>query len=191
MAAHLVILAGPNGAGKSTLAPALLRDTFGLLDYVNADTLAAGLSAFRSEEVAFAAGRLVLMRLHSPAHEREDFAFESTLAARSYTRWIAELQQHGYSLHVLFLWLQTPELAVQRVKERVRAGGHDIPEAVIRRRYRRGIINFMELYQPLTATWRVYDNSGRVPLIIATGTHQVVSEVQHADYWSRFCEAAR
>ncbi len=190
-AAHIVILAGPNGAGKSTLAPALLRDTFGLRDYVNADMVAAGLSGFGSEDVGFTAGRFVLMWLRRLARQRESFAFESTLAARSYVRWIEPLMQRGYRLHIVFLWLNSPDLAVQRVRDRVAGGGHDIPERVIRRRYRRGIINFMELYRPLATTWAVYNNSQRPAALIATGTGSVTSEVREPELWRRFCEAAR
>jgi predicted ABC-type ATPase len=144
---QVIIISGANGAGKSTLAPLLLRDTFGLLEYVNADTIALGLSAFNSEGVAFEAGRVMLRRLHEIAKQRESFAFESTLASRSYVSWISELRQQGYDFHLLFLWLRSIELAIQRVEERVRLGGPDIPKEVIRRRYRNGLHNFSKLYR--------------------------------------------
>src|SRR5436853_4394775 len=151
----LILLAGPNGAGKSTLAPFLLRDTLGIVEYVNADTLALGLSAFQPEGVAMQAGRIMLKRLHELAAERADFAFESTLASRSYAGWINRIRRDGYSLHLLFLWLRSPEIAIERVKERMRMGGHDVPEEVIRRRYHRGIHNLFEIYQSLAQTWVV------------------------------------
>jgi predicted ABC-type ATPase len=187
---QVIIIAGPNGAGKSTLAPLLLRDTFGLLEYVNADTIALGLSAFNSEGVAFEAGRVMLRRLHEIAKQRENFAFESTLASRSYVSWISELRQQGYDFHLLFLWLRSIELAIQRVEERVRLGGHDIPEEVIRRRYKNGLHNFSKLYRPLADTWVVYDNSDSgSPLMLAQGSENKSLVILKSDSWQQFCEA--
>jgi len=102
---QVVIIAGPNGAGKSTLAPVLLRDTFGLLEFVNADTISAGLSAFNAEAVALAAGRVMRARLRGLADNKQSFAFESTLATRSYASWLRDLKRAGYEFHLLFLWL--------------------------------------------------------------------------------------
>src|SRR5205085_4243495 len=144
-APKLIMLAGPNGAGKSTLAPFLLRDTLGITEYVNADTLAPGLSAFQPESVAMQAGRIMLKRLREVAAQRANFAFETTLASRSYAAWISRIRRDGYSNHLLFLWLQSPDIAIERVKERVRMGGHDVPEEVILRRYHRGMQNFIEI----------------------------------------------
>src|SRR5205085_2449598 len=132
---QVIIIAGPNGAGKSTLAPFLLRDRYSLLEYINADTIALGLSAFNPESVAFEAGRIMLGRLHDLADQQQSFAFESTLASRFYRRWISQLKQRGYEFNLLFLWLRCAELAVRRVRERVEAGGHDVAEEIIRRRY--------------------------------------------------------
>jgi len=114
----IIIIAGPNGAGKSTLAPFLLRDTLGLMQYVNADSIALGLSAFQPEKIAFEAGRIMLKRLHDLARQRASFAFESTLASRSYARWVAGLRHQGYDFQLLFLWLRSHHLAVQRVRAR-------------------------------------------------------------------------
>ena len=149
---QIILIAGPNGAGKSTLAPHLLRDSFDLPEYVNADTIAVGLSGFAPEGAAFEAGRVMLERLHSLAEQNRSFAFESTLASRSYARWLTRLKERGYKVHVLLLWLRSPELALYRVKERARTGGHDVPEDVVRSRYLRGIRNFFHLYQPLADT---------------------------------------
>jgi len=169
MKPQLVIIAGPNGAGKSTLAPTLLRDRFGVVEYVNADPIAEGLSAFRPETVAFAAGRTMLKRLHDLASRRQSFAFETTLATRSYIPWIKDLQRKGYRFHLMFLWLPSADLAEERVRERVRAGGHDVSEAVIRRRYKRGMQNFFDLYRPLANTWAFYDNGHKKPVLVAFG----------------------
>jgi predicted ABC-type ATPase len=181
---QVVIIAGPNGAGKSTLAPVLLRDTFSLLEFVNADTISAGLSAFNAEAVALDAGRVMLTRLRELANNQQSFAFESTLATRSYAPWIGFLAQEGYEFHLLFLWLNTAELAVQRVAERVRNGGHSVSEDIIRRRYSRGLDNLSELYMPLADTWVVYDNSGTAsPLLIASGEKQRTSTIARPDLW--------
>ena len=186
---HVVIIAGPNGAGKTTLAPLLLRDTFGVMEYVNADAIALGLSAFQPEKVALEAGRIMLRHLHTLAAQRRTFAFESTLATRSYAPWIRQLCQQGYAFHVLFLWLRSPELAVQRVKERVRLGGHDVPEVIVRRRYQYGIRNFFDLYLPLATSWSVYDNSvSQAPPLLATGKGNALPTFYQSELWRRFCE---
>jgi predicted ABC-type ATPase len=181
---QVVIIAGPNGAGKSTLAPVLLRDTFGLLEFVNADTISAGLSAFNAEAVALDAGRVMLTRLRELAAHTQSFAFESTLATRSYAPWISRLAQEGYEFHLLFLWLNNVELAIQRVAERVRSGGHSVSDDIIRRRYRRGLENLSQLYLPIADTWVVYDNSGAgSPLLIANGEKGRASTVVWPDVW--------
>lgn len=163
----LIIIAGPNGAGKSTLAPALLRDTMGVLEYINADTIAAGLSAFAPENASFDAGRVMLTRLRELAAGRNDLAFETTLASRFYASWASELRNDGYRISIVFLWLPTPELAIERVQARVRLGGHSIPESTIRRRFHRGLKNFFQLYIPVANAWRLLDASEDVPREIA------------------------
>ena len=189
---QIIILAGANGAGKSTLAPFLLRDTLWLLEYVNADTIARGLSAFQPEEAAFAAGRVMLRRLHELAKARKDFAFETTLATRSYAPWLRGVRREGYSVHLVFLWLRRVELAIDRVKERVRAGGHDVPEAVIRRRYQRGLENFFRIYQGLANTWAVYDNSASAePVLVASGGAGTKPIVRSPELWYNVVKAAK
>src|SRR5215204_4923180 len=167
---NVIVIAGPNGAGKSTLAPALLRDTLGILEYVNADTIAEGLSAFAPEDASFDAGRVMLGRLHELASAGKDFAFETTLASRFYAGWLRELQRSEYKVSLIFLWLDDVELAVERVRARVRAGGHDIPEATIRRRYERGLNNLFDLYLPVANSWRIFDASPTIPEEIARFT---------------------
>ncbi len=164
---NVIVIAGPNGAGKSTLAPALLRDTLKISEFVNADTIAEGLSAFAPEDASFDAGRVMLGRLHDLADERKDFAFETTLSSRFYAGWLSELQESGYQISLVFLWLENVDIAIQRVAARVRAGGHSIPETTIRRRYERGIKNLFELYLPITNSWRVFHASPIIPKEIA------------------------
>ena len=188
---QLIIIAGPNGAGKSTLAPHLLKDAFGLLEYVNADTIALGLSAFSPESVAFEAGRIMLKRLHDLAEARESFAFESTLASRSYVRWISTLKKQGYRFHLIYLWLHSPELALERVRERVRSGGHDVPEQIIRRRYPKGLRNLFALYLPVADTWSIYDNSvSGSPVLIAAGKLDIEITTIDESLWRKIREFA-
>jgi len=156
---QVIVIAGPNGSGKSTAAPTLLRDYLGVTEFVNADVIALGLSAYGSENVAIQAGRIMLKRLDELTAERSSFAFETTLASRSFASRIQELTERGYQSHLLYLWLPTPEIAVSRVKNRVLNGGHNIPEEVVRRRYFAGLENLFNLYRPLVDYWRLYDNS--------------------------------
>ena len=147
--AHIIIIGGPNGAGKSTTAPALLKGTLGVTEFVNADTIARGLSAFQPEGTAFHAGRVMLERIRFLAKGQKDFAFETTRASLTYAPWIKELKNKGYIFHLVFLWLPSEEFAIARVAERVRMGGHNVPEEIIRRRYTKGMRNFFRLYKPL------------------------------------------
>lgn len=166
---NVVVIAGPNGAGKTTLAPHLLRDRLGIFEYVNADTIAQGLSAFALETVAIEAARIMLRRLRELAEQRKDFAFETTLATRSYLKWLSSLRFEGFYVHLVFLWLSSPELAIERVSQRVRRGGHDIPEATIRRRYERGLGNLVRLYLPIVDSWEVLDVSQEPSIEVAFG----------------------
>ena len=184
---QVIVIAGPNGAGKTTLAPFFLRDTIRLLEYVNADPIALGLSGFDPASVAFQAGRVMLKRLHELADQRKSFAFESTLSARSYAGWIESLRRERYNFQLIFLWLRSAELAVHRVRGRVRSGGHDVAEQVVRRRYAVGLKNFWRLYQPLADAWTVYDNSvSTEPVSIASGGRSRGITVLEQDSWIRF-----
>jgi predicted ABC-type ATPase len=187
---HVIVVAGANGAGKSTAAPSLLRDALEVVEFVNADTIAAGLSAFRPETVAIAAGRITLGRMRRLAAGRENFAFETTLASRSFAPWLAGMQRGGYRVHLLFLWLRSAELAVSRVAERVRLGGHDIPAKIVRRRYRAGLQNLFRLYMPLADSWQVFDNSESTgPRRIAAGDSKSVRDVCDTEAWRNVKES--
>ena len=170
---HLIIIAGPNGAGKSTAAPALLKDALHVNNFVNADVIAQGLCAYQPERAAIQAGRIMLERIHTLANEKVNFAFETTLASRTFATWIPKLQKQGYQFHLIFLWLQNADLAVFRVKERIKAGGHSVPEETIRRRYAAGLKNFFHLYNPLADSWQLYDNSNTNNLSL------IASEIKH------------
>jgi predicted ABC-type ATPase len=187
---RIVILAGPNGAGKSTSAAKLLLGPLQVREFVNADTIAEGLSAFSQHDVAFAAGRIMLQRLHELADARVDFAFETTLATRSYARWLHQLQATGYRVQLVFLWLSSPDVAVARVADRVRGGGHHIVEDVIRRRYAAGLANLRSLYLPLADSWELIDNTRmNNPRVIAAGRTDRSTEIRMPEVWKQIIGA--
>ena len=164
---HLYIIAGPNGAGKTSAALTLLPEFLSCYEYVNADSIAAGLSPFRPNEVAWQAGRLMLERIDFLANQKQDFAFETTLASRTFINLLKKCKKNGYTISLLYLWLPSPLLAVERVRMRVESGGHDIPEETIHRRYTRSFENFFKAYVPLADSWELFDNSKLKPQIIA------------------------
>lgn len=168
---HIIVLAGPNGAGKSTTAPVLLRDTFAVDEFVNADAIAQGLSAFSPENVALEAGKIMLRRLHDLAQKRSNFAFETTLASRSFAPWLKKQRDTGYRVHLLFLTLPNIQSALERVAVRVRLGGHAIPDDIVQRRFSAGLRNLFQLYIPVVTSWKILDNSlpGH-PLDVAEGS---------------------
>jgi predicted ABC-type ATPase len=181
---NVVILAGPNGAGKSTLAEPLLAGALGIRHYVNADTLARGLSAFNFDEMAVKAGKIMLEHLHDLAEARTNFAFETTLASRTFAPWIAKLKTKGYRFHLFYVWVPSAEVSVERVRNRVLLGGHGVPEETIRRRYQRGLENFFRLYRPLADNWEFYENDQRnEPRIIAIG-NGTMELVEDAGLWT-------
>jgi len=161
------VIGGPNGAGKTTISRRVLSDTLGITEFVNADMIAQGLSAFEPERAAIAAGRVMLTHLRELAARRASFAFESTLASRTFAPWLRGLIASGYELHILYVSLASPSLAVQRVKGRVKRGGHGVPDEIVRRRFVRSARNLFDLYLPLAATWRLYDNSGPTLRVVA------------------------
>jgi predicted ABC-type ATPase len=154
------VLAGPNGAGKTTFAKSYLPHFAGCREFVNADLIAAGLSPFNPESQSLVAGRLMLQRMDELIDSRETFALETTLAGLAHARRLRWMKvEIGYEIELLYLWLPSADFAVKRVATRVSQGGHNIPEAVIRRRYHAGISNFTKLYAPLANRWLILDGS--------------------------------
>lgn len=184
-APSLIALAGPNGAGKSTAGPPLLRDALGVTEFVNADVIARGLSAFDPEGAAFEAGRVMLHRIRELGRRRVSFAFETTLAGRSYVKWISDLKARGFVFEIFFFWLPGPEDAISRVADRVRAGGHHVPDDVIRRRYNSGLRNFFRLYRHMATTWQIFDNQDSTPRMIAWGSGKRTLQVLDRGIWKR------
>jgi predicted ABC-type ATPase len=182
---NVVIMAGPNGAGKSTLSEPLLAGTLGIRHYVNADTLARGLSAFNADEMEVEAGKIMLEHLHDLAEQRANFAFETTLASRTFAPWIAKLKTTGYQFHLFYVWVPSADVSVERVRKRVILGGHGVPEETIRRRYQRGLDNFFRLYRPLAESWEFYENDNRRrPRLIALGSG-TIELCDDAELWER------
>lgn len=161
-----IIIAGPNGAGKTTFAREFLPNEAECPAFVNADLIAGGLAPFAPESAAVRAGRLMLQELDRHFAAGHSFAFETTLSGRAYLRRITEWQKAGYRVELIFLKLASPEEAIARVAQRVLQGGHDVPEAVIRRRFSSGFENFVRHYAPAVDTWVLYDNSGDEPVLL-------------------------
>lgn len=155
----LYIIAGCNGAGKTTASFTILPEILNCKEFVNADEIAKGLSPFQPENVAFESGRIMLERIDELFKNNQTFAVETTLATRSYKSKILEAQQNGYKVVLLFFWLRKVELAIERVKIRVKEGGHNIPKEVIIRRYFAGIKNLFEIYLPISNEVYIFDNS--------------------------------
>jgi predicted ABC-type ATPase len=168
MSPRVVVFAGPNGAGKSTHADAILEG-LGIDTFVNADYIARGLTGQNTERVALAAGRIMLTRLKELGNKHVDFAFESTLSSRIFALFLRQLKAQGYQVSIYYFSLTSANLAVRRVKHRVALGGHSVPDEVVRRRFKRSLACFFQLYQPLASHWAVFDNSyaGHAELIAA------------------------
>ena len=169
MRKSLYIISGCNGAGKTTASYTVLPEVLDCKEFVNADEIARGLSPFNPESVAIEAGRLMLHRIEELLAKDETFALETTLATKSYINLVRSAQTKGYQVNVLFFWLRTPELALQRVAERVASGGHNIPEDIVRRRYVAGISNLFRIFIPEVDFWNIYDNSQKPRIQIALG----------------------
>jgi predicted ABC-type ATPase len=180
-----IILAGCNGAGKTTASHSLLANTLKVMTFVNADVIAQGLSGFDPDGPALRAGRIMLEQMEELAAQRANFAFETTLAGRTYASWLDSLRAAGYRIHLFYFWLNSPELAMARVAARVSKGGHDVPEATIRRRYDRSIRNLFDLYMPVVTGWKVYDNSAECrPRLVAKGIRNQPDVVFDPERWS-------
>ena len=166
---QLYIISGCNGAGKTTASYTVLPEILNCREFVNADEIAHGLSPFNPESVSIEAGRLMIHRINELLWRGETFAIETTLATKSYINLVRQAQRQGYAVTLVFFWLRTPELALQRVAERVMSGGHNVPETTARRRYVSGIANLFNIYMPEVDCWVIYDNSVTPRIQIARG----------------------
>lgn len=166
---NLYIIAGCNGAGKTTASFTILPEMLDCDEFINADEIARGLSPLNPERAAIEAGRLMLTKIDTLISSNSDFAFETTLATKSYTNTIQKAKLHGYEVTLVYFWLDSVELATSRVRTRVLEGGHNIPEDVIKRRYYSGIKNLFKLYIPICDYWMIFDNSVSPTELIAEG----------------------
>jgi len=180
---NLYIIAGCNGAGKTTASFTILPEILNCKEFVNADNIAAGLSPFSPESVAMEAGRLMLQRIDQLIKERANFAFETTLAARTYVSLIKEAKIAGYEITLLYFWLSSPRVAKERVAKRVSMGGHNISSYIIERRYYAGLKNLIKLYIPVCDNWMIINNLGSDPALIANGTIKGEKTVINSDIW--------
>jgi len=175
---HLYIISGPNGAGKTTASYSVLPKILQCKEFVNADEIAHGLSPFNPESVAIEAGRLMLKRINDLLAQNESFSIETTLATRSYFSLIEKAHQQGYEVTLLYFWLKSPKQALERVAERVRKGGHNIPKDIVIRRFYEGIDNLFNIYMPLVDSWLLVDNSVTPRSIIATGGKEQTTKIR-------------
>jgi len=164
----LYIVAGPNGAGKTTFAKKFLPEQVHCLEFVNADLIAAGLSPLNVKAAEVRAGWLMLDRIHELAGQKKDFAFETTLAGLSYVNFLKKMKAGGYEIHLFYLWISDAKLALKRIAERVKAGGHDVPAKVVERRFAKSLNNLFKIYWNLAESVSLIDNSGSIPKAIAS-----------------------
>lgn len=185
---EIVILGGPNGAGKTTAARVLLPKFLHLHPFLNADEMARSLAPRNSESAALSAGRLMIERTRALVRKGESFAFETTLSGKSYISLLRDCRTSGWRIALYYLWLPSPEDSILRVADRVRFGGHHIPDAVIYRRFRTGLWNMRHLYLPLADTAAIYDNSGRRRVLIADQESGSPLVIHDPERWSRIEE---
>lgn len=164
-----LLIAGPNGAGKTTFAREYLPDDVRILNFVNADLIAAGLSPLKPQLAAIAAARLVLQEIGRLVDQRADFAFESTLSGVGYAAHLRRMKKTGYHIEIVYLQIASTSLAVRRIASRVRQGGHAVPTVDVRRRFSRSWENFQQIYRPLADAWTIYDNSVARPILLESG----------------------
>ena len=186
---NLYVISRCNGAGKTTASYSVLPDMLDCKEFVNADEIAKGLSPFQPDKVAIEAGRIMLSRINELLKQKEDFAFETTLSARTYRQLIKKAQLEGYFVTLVYFWLNSVELAIQRVRTRVLAGGHSIPEETIRRRYRKGIENLSKIYLPICNNWMIYDNSEYPSVLIAEALKNKDIEIYSNEIYNQIIES--
>jgi predicted ABC-type ATPase len=181
---NVYIIAGSNGAGKTTFAKEFLPLYAKCHNFINADLIAQGLSPFEPEGAAIKAGRLVLEQIRKFSQSHFDFGFETTLSGRTYMPILRELKTKGFVIHLFYLWIPSVNLALSRIKERVASGGHNVPEADVRRRFSKSLYNFLAHYKNLADYWTIFNNSTVPPTLIARADHNKVEIFDKAIYQS-------
>lgn len=184
---YLYIISGCNGAGKTTASYTILPEMLGCKEFVNSDEIAKGLSPFNADSIAVAveASRIMYKRIRELISANKTFALETTLASRSIARLLQNAQEKGYYVTLLYFWLNTPDLAVERVRNRVMAGGHNVTESTVRRRYATGIQNLFQLYIPICDYWMITDNSLSPMEVIAKGFKNGKKEIYNTVVYNK------
>ena len=182
---NLFIISGCNGAGKTTASMTVLPETLECHEFVNCDEIAKGLNPLNPDSAKVAAARLMLVRIKKLISLDTDFAIETTLATKSYHSLVKTAQEKGYNIKLLYFWLQSPELALKRVAERVKNGGHNVEEHIIRRRYSSGIRNLFKLYLPVVDYFILIDNSVMPREVIAEGNMNDAVKVYNEEKFKR------
>jgi predicted ABC-type ATPase len=188
---NLYIIAGCNGAGKTTASFTVLPEMLNCDEFINADEIARGLSPFNPDKAAIDAGRLMLSKIDRLISNNKDFAFESTLATRSYSNTILRAKESGYAVTLVFFWLDSVDLAIERVKTRVLEGGHDIPKEVIIRRYFSGLSNLFNIYIPICDYWMIFNNSVSPSELIAEGYSNKDVEIKNISTFDTIKQLSR
>ena len=181
----IYIIAGCNGAGKSTAANVILPQFLNCKEFVNADSIAAGLSPFQPETVSFQAGRIMLNRIKELISEEKTFAFETTLTAKSYIPLLYKAKKKKYRIVLFYFWINSVNLALARIADRVKKGGHDIPKEVVKRRYERSLFNLVNLFIPMSEEWLIFDNSSETMNLVANGNSAKVRSIQNDKIWKQ------
>ncbi len=171
---NVYIVAGSNGSGKTTFADTFLPEYIQCPQFINADLIAKGLSPYDPQRAAIKAGKLVIEQIQELMRQGNSFAFETTLSGKMYQKHCRELKKAGYNLHLFYLWIPSSLLALSRIKTRVAAGGHNVLDQDVRRRFERSLNNFFKIYRPLLTSWMLFDNSGLQPRLIAKEEQQKI-----------------
>ena len=189
MSKRLYILAGCNGAGKTTASQELIPNVINCQIFVNADEIAFQLSPFNPESVAIQAGRIMLAQIQEHLQAGESFTFETTLSARSYIGIIKQAKELGYEITLIFLWLNSVELAIHRVSIRVKEGGHHIPTNTIIRRHKAGITNLFQIYLPIVDNFLIFDSTESIPIPIAHKFQNQSVIITDASKWQQLTQS--
>ena len=174
----LYLFAGSNGAGKTTFAKAYLPLLDPIPRFLNADEIARGLSPLDPSRISVSAGKLLLHEIGKCLEKGESIGLESTLSGLGHVKILRKAKSLGYHIELHYLWLPSPELAIRRIKQRVKKGGHHIPEVDVRRRYKRSLSNFTRVYAPLADTWQVWDNTVRPPSLLASSESTSLNQLE-------------
>lgn len=189
-AKNLYIIAGPNGSGKTTFAKKFLPDHADCTHFINADLIAQGLSPFSPVVAAMKAGRLVLKEIEEMSEKGVSFAFETTLSGKTHLALLKKLKNKDYQIHLFFLWIPNSSLALERIKDRVKSGGHNVLAVDVRRRFRRSVENFLGAYQPMLDSWMLFDNSREMPHLVAEKTGEKLS-IKDTELYDKILKGSR